>query len=103
MSVSRVVHAALPEGPPEFICAMEAQVEVSPAAGMAEAPHQKDLSDTDRAQDHGVPHPAPGVEAQIDLGLMGTIVDQEGHQRRLHVLIATPSSSRSGFKWPTWG
>jgi hypothetical protein len=46
--------------------------------------------------------PAPGLEAQIDFGLMGTISDEAGHQRRLYVLIVTPSSSRYSFIWPTW-
>jgi transposase len=46
--------------------------------------------------------PAPGLEAQIDFGLMGTIADEEGRQRRLYVLIVTLSSSRYSFIWPTW-
>jgi transposase len=45
--------------------------------------------------------PAPGQEAQIDFGLMGTITDEEGQTRKLHALIVTLSSSRYMFVWPT--
>jgi transposase len=45
--------------------------------------------------------PAPGQEAQIDFGLMGTITDEEAKARKLHVLIVTLSSSRYTFVWPT--
>lgn len=45
--------------------------------------------------------PAPGQEAQIDFGLMGTISDEEGKARKLYVLIVTLSSSRYTFIWPT--
>jgi hypothetical protein len=45
--------------------------------------------------------PAPGQEAQIDFGLMGTIIDKEGKTRKLHVLIVTLASSRYMFVWRT--
>jgi transposase len=45
--------------------------------------------------------PAPGQEAQIDFGLMGTITEEEGQTRKLHALIVTLSSSRHMFVWPT--
>ena len=45
--------------------------------------------------------PAPGQEAQIDFGLMGTITDENGQTRTLHALIVTLSSSRHMFVWPT--
>lgn len=45
--------------------------------------------------------PAPGQEAQIDFGLMGTIADEESKPRKLHALIVTLSSSRYTFVWPT--
>jgi transposase len=45
--------------------------------------------------------PAPGQEAQIDFGLMGTITDEEGGARKLHALIVALSSSRYMFVWPT--
>lgn len=45
--------------------------------------------------------PAPGQEAQIDFGLMGTISDEDGQARKLYALIVTLSSSRYTFVWPT--
>jgi transposase len=46
--------------------------------------------------------PAPGLEAQIDFGLMGTVPGEDGRQHKLYALIVTLSSSRHGFVWPTW-
>ncbi len=45
--------------------------------------------------------PAPGLEAQIDFGLMGTTTDEGGQSRKLHALLVTLSSSRYMFVWPT--
>jgi transposase len=45
--------------------------------------------------------PPPGQEAQIDFGLMGTIL-VEGIRRRLWVFIVTLSMSRYQFVWPTF-
>ena len=45
--------------------------------------------------------PAPGLEAQIDFGLMGTVLGEDGRQHKLYALIVTISSSRYGFVWPT--
>jgi len=54
--------------------------------------------------------PPPGQEAQVDFGLMGTVADGEGRQRRLWALIVTLSRSRYmyvyptlGRRWPTYG
>ena len=45
----------------------------------------------------------PGEEAQVDFGLMGTILDAEsGRQRRLQVLIVTLAVSRYQFVWPSF-
>ena len=46
--------------------------------------------------------PAPGQEAQIDFGLMGRLVGDEGKPRRLWALIVTLSSSRYMFVYPTF-
>jgi len=46
--------------------------------------------------------PPAGMEAQVDFGLMGTVVDETGKPRKLHVLIVTLSFSRYSFVWPTW-
>lgn len=45
--------------------------------------------------------PPLGEEAQIDFGLMGTLL-VEGLRRRLWVLIVTLSASRYQFVWPTF-
>jgi transposase len=46
---------------------------------------------------------APGEEAQVDFGLMGTILDADaGRQRRLHALVVTLAVSRYQFVWPTF-
>ena len=45
----------------------------------------------------------PGEEAQIDFGLMGTLVDVvEGRPRRLQALVVTLVVSRYMFVWPTF-
>jgi transposase len=45
----------------------------------------------------------PGEEAQVDFGLMGTIVDAETQRtRRLHVFIVTLVVSRYQFVWPSF-
>jgi len=44
---------------------------------------------------------APGEEAQIDFGMMGSVV-VEGRQRRLWVLVVTLSYSRFTFVYPTF-
>lgn len=46
--------------------------------------------------------PPPGQEAQIDFGLMGTIVDADGRRRKLWALLVTLSFSRHMFVWPTF-
>jgi len=46
--------------------------------------------------------PPAGQEAQIDFGLMGTVTDADGKQRRLAVLIVTLSASRYMYVWPTF-
>lgn len=46
--------------------------------------------------------PPPGLEAQIDFGLMGMVTDADGKARRLHVLLVTLSWSRHMFVWPTF-
>jgi transposase len=46
--------------------------------------------------------PAPGQEAQIDCGLMGTVVDGDGRRRKLWALLVTLSFSRHMFVWPTF-
>jgi transposase len=48
-----------------------------------------------------VDDPPPGEEAQIDFGLMGTLLI-DGVRRRLWVLIVTLSVSRYQFVWPTF-
>jgi transposase len=45
--------------------------------------------------------PPPGQEAQVDFGLMGTIADGDGRQRRLWALIVTLSTSRYMYVHPT--
>jgi len=46
---------------------------------------------------------APGQEAQVDFGLMGTLVDpHDGSPRRLYALIITLVVSRYMFVWPTF-
>ena len=49
-----------------------------------------------------LPDPPPGLEAQIDFGLMGTVTDADGKTRRLYVLLVTLSWSRHMFVWPTF-
>lgn len=45
----------------------------------------------------------PGEEAQVDFGLMGTMLDADsGRQRRLYVLVVTLVLSRYQFVWPTF-
>lgn len=46
--------------------------------------------------------PPPGQEAQIDFGLMGTVTDGDGRERRLWALLVTLSFSRHMFVWPTF-
>jgi transposase len=46
--------------------------------------------------------PPPGQEAQIDFGLMGTVIDADGRSRRLWALLVTLSLSRYTFVWPTF-
>jgi transposase len=46
--------------------------------------------------------PPPGLEAQIDFGLMGMVTDADGKARRLYVLLVTLSWSRHMFVWPTF-
>jgi transposase len=46
--------------------------------------------------------PPLGQEAQIDFGLMGTVVDASGKPRRVWALIVTLSSSRYMHVWPTF-
>ena len=46
--------------------------------------------------------PAPGQEAQIDFGLMGTVIDAGGRRRKLWALLVTLSFSRHMFVWPTF-
>jgi transposase len=46
--------------------------------------------------------PPAGMEAQVDFGLMGRIVDAEGKPRRLWALVVTLSFSRYTFVWPTF-
>jgi len=48
-----------------------------------------------------VDDPPLGEEAQIDFGLMGTLVDEHGKTRKLWALIVTLSASRYQFVWPT--
>lgn len=48
-----------------------------------------------------VDDPPFGEEAQVDFGLMGTVL-VEGVRRRLWVLIVTLSASRYQFVWPTF-
>jgi len=43
-----------------------------------------------------------GEEAQIDFGLMSTLVDEQGKRRKLWALIVTLSASRYQFVWPTF-
>jgi transposase len=45
--------------------------------------------------------PPPGQEAQVDFGLMGTVTDGDGRQRRLWALIVTLSTSRYMYVYPT--
>ncbi len=49
-----------------------------------------------------VEDPPPADEAQIDFGEMGYVTDDEGHRRKLWVLIVTLSMSRYMFVWPTF-
>jgi transposase len=45
----------------------------------------------------------PGEEAQVDFGLMGTMMDPETDRlRRLYALVVTLCFSRYQFVWPTW-
>jgi transposase len=46
--------------------------------------------------------PPPGLEAQIDFGLMGMVTDVDGRLRRLWALIVTLSSSRYMYVYPTF-
>lgn len=46
--------------------------------------------------------PPPGLEAQIDFGLMGMVADADGKAGRLYVLLVTLSWSRHMFVWPTF-
>jgi transposase len=47
--------------------------------------------------------PAPGEEAQIDFGCMGTMLDREtGRTRKLWVLVVHLSCSRYSFVYPTF-
>lgn len=46
--------------------------------------------------------PPAGQEAQIDFGLMSTVMDAEGKRRRVWALIVTLSSSRYMHVWPTF-
>jgi transposase len=47
--------------------------------------------------------PAPGEEAQIDFGCMGTMLDrQTGRMRKLWVLVVHLSCSRYSFVYPTF-
>ena len=46
---------------------------------------------------------APGEEAQIDFGCMGTMLDREsGKQRKLWVLVVHLTHSRYSFVYPTF-
>jgi transposase len=46
---------------------------------------------------------APGEEAQIDFGCMGTMLDSEsGKQRKLWVLVVQLTHSRYSFVYPTF-
>jgi transposase len=49
-----------------------------------------------------VDDPPAGEEAQIDFGLMGMVVDDDGRRRKLWVLVVTLSMSRYTFVWPTF-
>lgn len=55
-----------------------------------------------RAPTVRIDDPAPGQEAQIDFGLMGTVVDADGKRRKLWALLVTLSFSRYTFVWPTF-
>lgn len=45
----------------------------------------------------------PGEEAQVDFGLMGSMLDPEtGRTRKLYALVVTLCFSRYQFVWPTW-
>jgi transposase len=45
----------------------------------------------------------PGEEAQVDFGLMGTMLDPAtGKPRKLFALVVTLCFSRYQFVWPTW-
>lgn len=45
----------------------------------------------------------PGEEAQVDFGLMGTMLDpRTGTTRKLYALVVTLCFSRYQFVWPTW-
>jgi transposase len=46
--------------------------------------------------------PPPGLEAQIDFGLMGMVSDVDGRSRRLWALIVTLPSSRYMFVYPSF-
>jgi hypothetical protein len=46
--------------------------------------------------------PPPGLEAQVNFGLMGMVTDVEGRPRKLWVLIVTLSSSRYMYVYPTF-
>lgn len=48
-----------------------------------------------------VDDPPLGEEAQIDFGLMSTLVDEHGKTRKLWALVVTLSASRYQFVWPT--
>lgn len=45
---------------------------------------------------------SPGMEAQLDFGKMGRIVDDDGRTRTLWALIITLVFSRYQFVWPTF-
>jgi len=46
--------------------------------------------------------PPAGEEAQVDFGLMGYVLGEDGKRRKLHVLIVTLPMSRYQFVWPTF-
>jgi transposase len=55
-----------------------------------------------RAPSIRVDDPAPGDEAQIDFGCMGTMLDTTGESRKLWALIVCLSHSRYSFVYPTF-
>lgn len=55
-----------------------------------------------RAPSIRVDDPAPGDEAQIDFGCMGTMLDATGESRKLWALIVCLSHSRYSFVYPTF-